>query len=229
MWNFSVMCIFIASALYFSAVLAISVHSYVHLSVMWRTAAPNTLYPFASRPAKWLVIPDIRIFLRRIWLIYKIHKNKIRKYIEIYIPCREPSNRYVSDFWKENVVHGYRQRPNSPDNVWSRHPTLKVANSSEYDTSVLRSNTQPPCRHLFNYNTKCKIFIRYIYLLSVSLIFRCCIITLYLKPHTFNLLKPTGHVMHQQFNIQQMYALPTLYLCVLYLSQNKQWLVPLTP
>ena len=44
-----------------------------------------------------------------------------------------------------------------------------------------------------------------------------------------NLLKPTGHVMHQQFNIQQLYALPTLYLCVLYLSENKQRLVPLTP
>jgi hypothetical protein len=44
----------------------------------------------------------------------------------------------------------------------------------------------------------------------------------------FNLLKPTGHVMHQQFNIQQLYALPTLYLCVLYLSQNKQLIVPLT-
>jgi hypothetical protein len=26
-----------------------------------------------------------------------------------------------------------------------------------------------------------------------------------------NLLKPTGHVMHHQFNIQQLYALPTLY------------------
>ena len=37
-----------------------------------------------------------------------------------------------------------------------------------------------------------------------------------------NLLKPTGHVMHQQFNIQQLYTLPTLYLCVLYLSENKQ-------
>ena len=44
----------------------------------------------------------------------------------------------------------------------------------------------------------------------------------------FNLLKPTGHVMHQQFNIQLLYALPTLYLCVLYLSDNKQRLVPLT-
>jgi len=38
----------------------------------------------------------------------------------------------------------------------------------------------------------------------------------------FNLLNPTGHVMHHQFNIQQLYALPTLYLCVLYLSENKQ-------
>ena len=48
------------------------------------------------------------------------------------------------------------------------------------------------------------------------------------KPYIFNLLKPTGHVMHQLFNIQQLYVLPTLYLCVLYLSENKQRLVPLT-
>ena len=45
---------------------------------------------------------------------------------------------------------------------------------------------------------------------------------------SINLIKPTGHVMHHQFNIQQLYALPTLYLCVLYLSENKQRLVPLT-
>ena len=43
-----------------------------------------------------------------------------------------------------------------------------------------------------------------------------------------NIFKPTGHVMHQQFNIQQLYVLPTLYLCVLHLSENKQRLVPLT-
>ena len=43
-----------------------------------------------------------------------------------------------------------------------------------------------------------------------------------------NILKPTGYVMHQQFNIQQLYVLPALYLCVLYLSENKQRLVPLT-
>ena len=43
-----------------------------------------------------------------------------------------------------------------------------------------------------------------------------------------NHLYPTGHVMHEQFNIQQLYVLPTLYLCVLYLSENKQRLVPRT-
>ena len=49
------------------------------------------------------------------------------------------------------------------------------------------------------------------------------------KKYTYiNLLNPTGHVMHQQFNIQQLYVLPTLYLCVLYLSEKNQRLVPLT-
>jgi hypothetical protein len=48
------------------------------------------------------------------------------------------------------------------------------------------------------------------------------------QQYGINLLKPTGYVMHQQFNNQQLYALPTLYLCVLYLSENKQRLVPLT-
>ena len=52
--------------------------------------------------------------------------------------------------------------------------------------------------------------------------------SIYVTPVSRNLLKPTGHVMHQQFNIQQLYVLPTLYLCVLYLSENKQRLVPLT-
>ena len=44
----------------------------------------------------------------------------------------------------------------------------------------------------------------------------------------FNSLQLTGHVMRQQFNIQQLYVLPILYLYVLYLSENKQRLVPLT-
>ena len=38
--------------------------------------------------------------------------------------------------------------------------------------------------------------------------------------HVFNLLNPTGHVMHQQFNIQQLYALPTLYVFCIYLRTN---------
>ena len=48
-----------------------------------------------------------------------------------------------------------------------------------------------------------------------------------LRNANFNLLNPTGHVMHQQFNIQQFYVLPALCLCVLRLSENKQRLVPL--
>ena len=49
-----------------------------------------------------------------------------------------------------------------------------------------------------------------------------------LRKPSINPLKPTGYVMHHQFNIQQLYALPTLCLCVLYLSENKQRLVPPT-
>jgi hypothetical protein len=42
--------------------------------------------------------------------------------------------------------------------------------------------------------------------------------------HVFNLIKPAVHVMHHH-NIQQLYALPTMYLHVLYSSKNKQRLV----
>ena len=40
--------------------------------------------------------------------------------------------------------------------------------------------------------------------------------------NSIKLLKPTGHVMHQQFNSQQLYALTTLYLwfCI-YLRTNR--------
>jgi hypothetical protein len=48
------------------------------------------------------------------------------------------------------------------------------------------------------------------------------------KKGLINLLKPTGYVMHYQFHIQQLYALSTLYLCVSYLSENKQLIFPLT-
>jgi len=38
----------------------------------------------------------------------------------------------------------------------------------------------------------------------------------------------SGHYTYRQFNIQQLYVLPTLYLCVLFGSQNKQQLFPYT-
>ena len=37
-----------------------------------------------------------------------------------------------------------------------------------------------------------------------------------LPQHYINLLKPTGHVTRQQFNIQQLYVLTTLYLCFVF-------------
>ena len=63
---------------------------------------------------------------------------------------------------------------------------------------------------------------------SVVIQFCCQHLTLVQGRYYINILNPTGYVMHHQFNIQQLYALPTLYLCVLYLSENKQRLVPLT-
>jgi hypothetical protein len=40
---------------------------------------------------------------------------------------------------------------------------------------------------------------------------------LYESVSLFNLLKPTAYVMHQKFNIQQFYALPTPYLCFVFI------------
>ena len=50
---------------------------------------------------------------------------------------------------------------------------------------------------------------------------KCMWLNMFTVAKLINYLKPTGYVMHHQFNIQQLYALPTLYLCVLYLSENQ--------
>ena len=72
-----------------------------------------------------------------------------------------------------------------------------------------------------------QIICDFIYVSNVLFVW-CVVASCFCLSVFINLLKPTGYVMHQQFNIQQLYALPTLYLCVLYLSENKQRLVPLT-
>ena len=36
----------------------------------------------------------------------------------------------------------------------------------------------------------------------------------------FNILKPAGHVMHHQFNIQQMYDLPTIFMCFVFIWEQ---------
>jgi hypothetical protein len=38
---------------------------------------------------------------------------------------------------------------------------------------------------------------------------------------SINLLKPTGDVMHQQFNNQQLYALSALYLCFVFILHHE--------
>ena len=46
-------------------------------------------------------------------------------------------------------------------------------------------------------------------------------VTFSVLPHrTIFSTKPTGHVTHQQFNIQQLYVLPTLYVFCIYLRTN---------
>jgi hypothetical protein len=39
---------------------------------------------------------------------------------------------------------------------------------------------------------------------------------------SLNLLKPSGNFTYDQVNIKKLYVVPTLRLCVLYGSQNKQ-------
>ena len=83
--------------------------------------------------------------------------------------------------------------------------------------SHLRDNQKPQnlpmfCTSKYRYLTE--ILCRFSHLSQLSI--------LHVHLGNINLLKPTGYVMHQQFNIQQLYVLPTLYLCVLYLSENKQ-------
>jgi hypothetical protein len=43
---------------------------------------------------------------------------------------------------------------------------------------------------------------------------------------TFNLLKPSDNFTYDQVDIKKFYVVPTLRLCVLYGSQNKQQLLP---
>ena len=46
-----------------------------------------------------------------------------------------------------------------------------------------------------------------------------------LERNSINYLKRNGYLMHRKFNIKKLYILPTPYLWVLYLSQNKQQLL----
>ena len=82
----------------------------------------------------------------------------------------------------------------------------------------------PPKFKPRNFQSAASRCIDFVSLARSSIIGPVSIINIYSH---LNLLKPTGYVMHHQFNIQQLYALPTLYLFALNLSQNKQRICPI--
>jgi hypothetical protein len=51
-------------------------------------------------------------------------------------------------------------------------------------------------------------------------------VTLNSRINSINILKPYSYLLHSRFNIQEKYFLPTLYLCVLFLSRYKQQCLP---
>jgi len=132
------------------------------------------------------------------------------------------------------MISGFRRNVNE---IWTLLGCYSVCSGNlpgRFGTTY-RSHLQASyCHAHFLFNCREKLFIRncpwFVFFFSferaskdrnINCILRKLIVCV-------NLLKPTCYVMHQQFNIQQLYALPTLYLCVLYLSQNKQRFVPLT-
>ena len=121
-------------------------------------------------------------------------------------------------------------------------PCLKLSTTQDYNFHglcrfcvLLWSRLRLSLRKLDKHTCFQKCVICGLALEHESCLFECAVLQLYKRKNIFglssvhvNLLKPTGHVMHQQFNIQQLYFLPTLYSCVLYLSENRQRLVRLT-
>jgi hypothetical protein len=55
---------------------------------------------------------------------------------------------------------------------------------------------------------------------SLSLSRQPIFLSIHQPTKALNLLKPTDYVMHHRFNIQQLYALPTLYVFCIYLRTN---------
>ena len=138
-------------------------------------------------------------------MLQTIVVDNIKTYIICSINFFEENHVTYEIMWK-NVVepdrpHNSAHAPCTLDNCVLRH-TLRIFNTACFSTSTIVRPTLLSVTITHKFPTSLRIVI--------------------------NLLKPTGHVMHQQFNIEQPYVLPTLYLCVLYLSENKQRFVPLT-
>jgi hypothetical protein len=137
----------------------------------------------------------------------------------------------LCSFLRFQVTHETHNAKESRGTIMFKHHRAWTATLATYH----RRSAYIPCNKLYLYsrqeNTSCFHFLSQLVLCTfcspqtnelIGMSTNIC------STKVFNLLKPTGHVMHQQLNIQQLYALPTLYLCVLYITENKQRLVPLT-
>jgi len=116
------------------------------------------------------------------------------------------------------ICTGYTQGRHSSLCYNNHHRVPQIST----DESMNTTKGSDMCVSVSCHNHPCYVTTLSVLLKTRHKVARCILV------NSINLLKPTGYVMHRQFNIQQLYALPTLYLCVLCLSENKQRLVPLT-
>ena len=91
-------------------------------------------------------------------------------------------------------------------------------------------NIRLPRNELGCFTTKKKVFLETFRIFTLYLAVNRHLSEVQTSSHLLsrriNLLKPTGHVMHQQFNIQQLYALPTLYLRFVFIWEQTATFVP---
>jgi hypothetical protein len=162
-------------------------------------------------------LPDSRI--RAFWSVFWHKKTKTNK-----------NSFFESSVRGKNLTWLWR------DKILLNSVAVRISRHRAQFCRVLLNCVAPFGHHYFNSSYKQDIALswdqewKFLPFFIVDLTVLMCLL-FYLYPHTdlaINLLNLTGHVMHQQFNIQQLYVLPTLYLCVLYLSENKQRFVPLT-
>ena len=114
--------------------------------------------------------------------------------------------------------------------LWVRQPHVSRFYASKHPIILLGISGQwimvkgYKTLHFFKPPNICLNIFLYALSLSVDLCLIClpcaCDPTEDVRIH-FNLLTPTGHVLHQQFNVQQLYALPhTVFICFVFIWEQ---------